>query len=425
MISGVLNPYTAKLRRSADWLAIAVAASLPWSTSATGILVGFWLLAFLPTLDWAELRRELSVPAAATPVVLVALAALGMLWSEADWARAFQGFTPFAKLLLIPLLFIHFRQSERGLQAVGAFLISCALLLLASQILTAWPRPFGLSLNTHGIPVKDRIVQSGEFVLCAFGALYLAVKFFRAGRRALALALAALSGAFFANILYIAASRTSLVVIPVLLLFLGFRWFGWKGTLALAAAGGALGAVIWISSPHLQQRVTDIAKEIQGYETSREVTSAGLRIEYWTKAIGFMKEAPVIGHGTGTIRQLFEKAFAGETRDWQTANPHNQTLAVGIQLGIIGIAVLWALWLSHFLLFPGQPGLIAWVGQIVVVQNIVSSLFNSHLFDFTQGWIYVFGVGVAGGIILRSRERAEWRIGAKAVMTAPDQPAPQ
>ena len=36
---------------------------------------------------------------------------------------------------------------------------------------------------------------------------------------------------------------------------------------------------------------------------------------------------------------------------------------------------------------------------MVVVQNIISSLFNSHLFDFTQGWIYVFGVGVAGGLI--------------------------
>ncbi|MGZ8372511.1 MAG: O-antigen ligase family protein, partial [Rhodoplanes sp.] len=38
---------------------------------------------------------------------------------------------------------------------------------------------------------------------------------------------------------------------------------------------------------------------------------------------------------------------------------------------------------------------------VVVVQNIVSSLFNSHLFDFTQGWTYVFGVGVLGGLVMR------------------------
>jgi len=41
---------------------------------------------------------------------------------------------------------------------------------------------------------------------------------------------------------------------------------------------------------------------------------------------------------------------------------------------------------------------------VVVTQNVVSSLFNSHLFDFTQGWIYVFGVGVAGGVVLRQRD---------------------
>ena len=40
---------------------------------------------------------------------------------------------------------------------------------------------------------------------------------------------------------------------------------------------------------------------------------------------------------------------------------------------------------------------------LIVVQNIVSSFFNSYLFDFLEGWIYVVGVGVAGGIALRNR----------------------
>ena len=38
---------------------------------------------------------------------------------------------------------------------------------------------------------------------------------------------------------------------------------------------------------------------------------------------------------------------------------------------------------------------------MVVVQNIFTSLFNSHLFDFNEGWIYVLGVGIAGGMVLR------------------------
>jgi hypothetical protein len=53
------------------------------------------------------------------------------------------------------------------------------------------------------------------------------------------------------------------------------------------------------------------------------------------------------------------------------------------------------------LLFRGE-GLVAWVGLLVVVQNIFTSLFNSHLFDFHEGWMYVLGVGVAGGTVLRA-----------------------
>jgi TRAP-type C4-dicarboxylate transport system permease small subunit len=67
--------------------------------------------------------------------------------------------------------------------------------------------------------------------------------------------------------------------------------------------------------------------------------------------------------------------------------------------------VLVAMWIAHLLLFSGG-GLTAWVGMAVVVQNVASSTFNSHLFDFTSGWLYVFGVGVVGGMVLRERNAA-------------------
>jgi len=405
VISGALKPYDNKLSRTADGLAVALAASLPWSTSATSILAGLWLVAILPTLNLAPVRRVLPLAPAALCLALVALAALGLLWSEAEWRPAFQALGQFAKLLVIPLLFIHFQKSERGLWVFGAFLISCALLLVVSVIFVIWPRPFGLRASGgFGVPVKDRIVQSGEFVLCAFGALYFGFDCFRAGRRWAAIGLAALSVAFVGHVAYITTSRTTLVVIPVLLIFFGLRQFGAKGTLALAAIGAVLTALLWMSSPHLRKRVVGLVDEVHAYQSGK-ATSAGQRLHYWTNSIEFIKEAPVAGHGTGTIRQLFEKVSGGIS-EWQTANPHNQSLAVGIQLGIVGILALWALWLSHFLLFRTEAGLAAWVGEIVVVQNVVSSLFNSHLFDFTQGWIYVFGVGVAGAMILRRRAAA-------------------
>ena len=70
-------------------------------------------------------------------------------------------------------------------------------------------------------------------------------------------------------------------------------------------------------------------------------------------------------------------------------------------MGILGCLILYAMWCSHLLLFGGFS-LSAWFGLIVVVQNFVSSLFNSDLFDFNEGWIYVLGVGAAGGFVLRN-----------------------
>jgi hypothetical protein len=41
-----------------------------------------------------------------------------------------------------------------------------------------------------------------------------------------------------------------------------------------------------------------------------------------------------------------------------------------------------------------------------VTYNVVSSLFNSHLFDFGEGWLYVFGVGLTGGMMLHAAAAA-------------------
>jgi hypothetical protein len=65
------------------------------------------------------------------------------------------------------------------------------------------------------------------------------------------------------------------------------------------------------------------------------------------------------------------------------------------------------MWVSQLLLFRGSS-LGDWVGLVVVVQNIVGSLFNSHIFDFVQGWTFVIGIGVAGGMVL-GRQRREIR----------------
>jgi O-antigen ligase len=142
------------------------------------------------------------------------------------------------------------------------------------------------------------------------------------------------------------------------------------------------------------------------YEPANEPTSIEIRYEYWRKSLDFIRQAPLIGHGTGSIRSLFEQAAVNQTGVAAeiTSNPHNQTLSVAIQWGLVGVLALYAMCLSHMALF-WNAGWTNWTGFLIVVQNIVSSLFNSHLSDFGEGWIYVLGVGVSGGMVLRERSR--------------------
>jgi hypothetical protein len=386
-----------------DALAAAVAIALPWSTTLTVIFAWIYLISLLPRLRLAELRSAFAAPVSALPTALVLLAALAILWTDVAFSERLKGLSVFRFILFIPGLILHFRHSQNAHWVLAGFLASCTVLLALSWLLFLFPE-IPLRIGTSGdVPVKDHITQSAEFSVCIFALAALACDAWAAKRRWYAALLLTLAFAFLANIIYVALSRTALLVLPVLLVLFGFKRFGSKGLIALLLAGTALSALAWFSSPYLRGRVIHAIENVKQYQSNQD-SSVGLRLQFWRKSIELIAEAPVFGHGTGTIGQLFERDSAREGRAAAvvTVNPHNQILTVALQLGLIGVALLLAMWLVHLLLFS-RPGFAAWIGLVVVVQNVISSMFNSHLFDFTQGVGYAWAVGIAGALVLRER----------------------
>ncbi len=403
-----------RLRSPAAWgetvdlFAILTAASLPWSTSLTGIFNALMLLCMVPFLDVRAFLHSLKRPICAAPIALVLLALAGTLWSEATWGARLYAVNPTIKLLVLPVLLYHFERSPRGHWIFIAFLVSCALMSVMSWLVAFYP---DLALKTdppeRGVFVKNYIDQSQEFALCAVALAYPIVQLVRRQRYLIAALLTALALSFVVNMAFVVISRTALVTIPVMFGVFALLYLSWRNIAIISAMLIVGAALAWQASPQLRNTAHRIDSEYARYMEKGEPTSAGLRLEFWRKSLGFFMQAPVIGHGTGSTRGLFERVATPSGQYQASAevvgNPHNQTLNVAVQWGIIGIVILYATWILHGLLFRGD-GLPNWIGLLVVVQNVFTSLFNSHLFDFHEGWMYVIGVGVAGGMVIRARE---------------------
>jgi hypothetical protein len=327
-----------------------------------------------------------------------------MLWADVPWSERFGGLDGFHRLLVIPLLLAQFRRSENGHWVIYGYGGSAMCLLL-----TSWAFALIPALRTHGnfygVPVKDYIFQAGEFLICGFVLLGVAAELHKRDPWPAVTILVAAGILFLADDAFVITSRTGILVAPFLALALGWRVSGSKGVAAACLIGVVVAPVLWFSSPHLRSFTLQAVTDMRGYVATNAVSSSGLHLEFLRKSAGIVADAPLLGHGTGSIAEEFRRAAAGESgaAGVVTVNPHNQVFAVAIQLGCLGTAILIAMWIAHFMLFVGG-GWVAWAGMAIVIENVVSSTVNSHLFDFSQGWLYVFGVGVTGGMVRRMRD---------------------
>ena len=59
--------------------------------------------------------------------------------------------------------------------------------------------------------------------------------------------------------------------------------------------------------------------------------------------------------------------------------------------------LLLAMWIVHFMMFAHRD-FVSVMGLAVVLQNVIGSLFNSHLSTVTQGMLYCLAVGLLGAL---------------------------
>jgi O-antigen ligase len=275
-----------------DIFAILVAVSLPWSTSLVAIFAAALLVSMAPFLDVKAFLQSLKRPICVLPMAFFALAVVGTLWSDVPWGTRLYAVGPATKLLMLPVLFYHFERSARGVQVFIAFLVSCALLMTMSWIVAFDP---GLALKSgaeYGVPVKNYIDQSQEFVLCVVALAYPVITLLRAKRTWLAALLIALALSFVVNMMFVIVSRTALVTMPIMLAVFALLHLKWRSIVIIACATAVLGGLAWATSPHLRWTATTFLRDYQLYKERNIPTSIGMRLEFWQKSLRFFFRGP-------------------------------------------------------------------------------------------------------------------------------------
>ena len=403
------DEWSGKLADARHVAAIATAFALPLSTSAQAIAVSIYAVLALLTLDRARFEATLRRPAAWLPVALFALIALGVLWSVQPFGAAVKWVGPYAKLLLIPLVMATAFTPRQALQVGYGLLAACVILLALSWASFLWPTGPWTWFKSPGVPVKDNAVQSGCFALCAFALAVGAMHVWGADRRR-AVAMIVLALLFFADVFLIYLSKTGAIMAAALLALFLIHAGGWRRAAIVAASAILVIGVALLASPQAQRRIAEIGTDIsanQGTSGGVETLSTGARLDFWNKAAGFVKQAPLTGHGTGSIKPLYQGLEATRPSPYgeATPDPHNQTLHVVLQVGLIGGVLLWAMWFAHARLFFAR-NIASIFGQAIVLQNVIGGLFNSHISAVTQGMLYCLAVGLLGAVVTTGNKQS-------------------
>jgi O-antigen ligase len=370
---------------------IAALVSPPFANVAAAVLLASVLL--LPSLR-QRLGAVLALPVVRAALLLLAVLAVAMLWSEAPLGARWKAWWDWRPLLLLILCLAVFDEPSRRR---GLVVFVAAVSIAAAFSFWAWTQGISPTGRDHGLPgivARNPITQGMGFAAGCFLALVLALGDSGFGRRA-RLLLAAAAAFILANLIFVTSGRSGHVMLLILLAGAGVQLLaGWRRVATIVALP-LLAAAAFSLSPMLQARFGMMVEELRAPLASEHITSMGIRTVMWRVSLDMARERPLLGYGTGGFPDAYEHAIRRSSyTGWAatpTVDPHNQYLQVQLQAGIAGSAAFAWFLLSVFRVRGGrQHG--AWAKSLLLgwcAAGLATSVFTtfaeSHLLMLLLG----------------------------------------
>ncbi len=379
-------------------LAFSVSLPMAWISLSKLLLFAGCLITLLtgPQDLHRQVRRLQSMAFLVPVFAALALFMLSLLWTPAPLDVALASLVKHSRLLVIVLLVLMLHNAHESRWALLAFSLGIALQLVFSWLSAAGvPLPWQTTWRQHGVVFTSYLDQSIIFSTCA--AIWWHMVPAKAWQRwsTWCLVLAAL-----ANVLLLLDGRTG-YLIALMLIALAAMWqmpqqLRWP---AFALMPALILSVLLAMSPGFQARLALIGTELVASSTQIDTrTSTGWRLNAWHLSARAIQETPVLGHGVGsftaTVKHLQGADAEAVFGPGSLSNPHQEFLLWGIEIGVAGILLLFAVFIGLGSDFNRMPLPIRRAGMSVLAALFIGCSFNSTLYDGLIGDFFVTLLGL-------------------------------
>lgn len=323
----------------AKYLLVCSIFFMPLGTVPTNSLIALTFISWLLAGNFYERLRFLKTSYFGLSILaLFSLIFIGVSYSNSPVEDINIQIIKYLKLLFIIVAMSLLNEEKWRKRALNAFSLSMLTILVLS-IFSAVIHFMNLNINSFGSPgnyyvFKDHISQN---LMMSFFALLMLIKstqqekiFKKIGFQILFI-LAAI------DVFFLVQGRTGYISMAINIFIAVFylvpkerRWIFLIGIFIS-------GLIIFQVKNNFSDRIKLAVTEFE-HQDSKELTSIGQRIEFTKKSILLIKERPIFGWGTGSYPTQFCRVAISE--EWCQAgkfHPHNQFLAFGVQLGLVGI----------------------------------------------------------------------------------------
>jgi len=388
----VPRPSAARWIDAARCAAIAGSSTVMISPPLANAAIVVMLACFIASGEaWPRLRQALAQPLALGALLVIAVVALGMLWSTVPWIERLKAFYAWRKLWIVPVLLALFGPliwKERLLAAfvavcTAAALVSFAMVAKAGHLPADQFDPATQLLRNHA-------AQSMAFAAAVFISIWAASRR-EAGPR-LRLAAVAAAALLALNLAFVTPGRSGYLALVVMLaVFAAGRLRSWR-SLALAGTLGALFAAAMAASPLARDRIGLALHELQSVRQSDSITSMGIRVIMYENTLSLARERPLLGVGTGGFGEAYAALAKGRYSDWRaqpSLDPHNQYLFFLAEQGLLGLAAFLA-FIALALADRGDGGPTRLHALGLLLAWCATSLLSSHFQTFAEGHLLAF-----------------------------------